>query len=169
MEYQYQLFCGIIIYKLALQGTIGAYRIQRLTAFLNPWLDSQGSGWQSIQGLYAIASGGFFGLGLGNSIQKYLYISEPQNDYIFAVIAEELGFIGCIAIIALFLAFIIRGVLISKRAPDMFRKFNCNWNYNFNWSTSNYKYCCCNIINACYWYGITFLELWWILTNNIII
>lgn len=61
----------------------------------------------------------------GNSIQKYSYIPEPQNDFIFAVIAEELGFIGCIIIIALFIAFISRGILIAKKAPDIFRLFTC--------------------------------------------
>lgn len=63
---------------------------------------------------------GTFGVGLGNSRQKYLYISEPHNDYIFAVLAEELGFVGCILVIALFAIFIWRGILISMKAPDMF-------------------------------------------------
>lgn len=73
-----------------------------------------------IQSLYAIGSGGLFGEGLGNSKQKYLYIPEPQNDFIFAIIAEELGFVGCIAIIALFAVFVWRGIVIAMKAPDMF-------------------------------------------------
>lgn len=73
-----------------------------------------------IQSLYAIGSGGLFGVGLGNSKQKYLYIPEPQNDFIFAIIAEELGFVGCIAIIALFAVFVWRGIVIAMKAPDMF-------------------------------------------------
>ena len=77
-------------------------------------------GWQIIQSLYAIGSGGLFGVGLGNSKQKYLYISEPHNDFIFAVLAEELGFIGCVAVIVLFGIFIWRGILIAMKAPDMF-------------------------------------------------
>ena len=67
-----------------------------------------------------IGSGGLFGVGLGNSKQKYLYISEPHNDFIFAVLAEELGFIGCVAVIVLFGIFIWRGILIAMKAPDMF-------------------------------------------------
>lgn len=98
----------------------GAFRIARITSFMNPWADAQGSGWQVIQSLYAIGSGGLFGVGLGESKQKYLYIPEPHNDFIFAVLAEELGFIGCVAVIALFAIFIWRGILIAMKAPDMF-------------------------------------------------
>lgn len=98
----------------------GDFRLARLTTFLNPWQDLTGDGWQVIQGLYAIGSGGLFGVGLGNSKQKYLYIPEPHNDFIFAVLAEELGFVGCIAVIALFLVFIWRGILTSMKAKDCF-------------------------------------------------
>lgn len=73
-----------------------------------------------VQSLYAIGSGGLFGVGLGNSKQKYLYIPEPQNDFIFAIVAEELGFVGCVAIILLFAVFVWRGIVISMKAPDMF-------------------------------------------------
>lgn len=73
-----------------------------------------------VQSLYAIGSGGLFGVGLGNSKQKYLYIPEPQNDFIFAIVAEELGFVGCVAIILLFAIFVWRGIVISMKAPDMF-------------------------------------------------
>ncbi len=98
----------------------GTYRLGRLTAFLNPWADPTGDGWQVIQSLYAIGSGGLFGVGLGNSTQKYLYLPEPQNDFIFAVIAEELGFVGCFIVIILFAIFVWRGTLIAMKAPDMF-------------------------------------------------
>lgn len=98
----------------------GAFRISRITTFLNPWSDVQGDGWQIIQSLYAIGSGGLFGSGLGESKQKFLYIPEPHNDFIFSVLAEELGFIGCAAVIILFAVFIWRGLLIAMRAPDMF-------------------------------------------------
>ena len=111
---------GIGLYVLAKYFGIGAYRLKRITAFLDPWADPLDTGWQIIQGLYAIGSGGLFGVGLGNSRQKYLYISEPHNDYIFAVLAEELGFIGCIVVILLFAIFIWRGIIISMKAPDMF-------------------------------------------------
>ena len=109
-----------LLYLMAKYTEKGAFRIQRLSSFINPWADAQGSGWQVIQSLYAIGSGGLFGVGLGESKQKYLYIPEPHNDFIFAVLAEELGFIGCIAVIALFAVFIWRGILIAMKAPDMF-------------------------------------------------
>ena len=70
--------------------------------------------------MYAIGSGGLFGVGLGDSKQKYLYIPEPHNDFIFSIIGEELGFVGCTVIIVLFAIFIWRGILIAMRAPDMF-------------------------------------------------
>ena len=108
------------LYILAKYFDIGTYRLKRIIAFADPWADPLDTGWQIIQGLYAIGSGGLFGVGLGNSRQKYLYISEPHNDYIFAVIAEELGFIGCIAVILLFAIFIWRGIVIAIKAPDMF-------------------------------------------------
>ena len=70
--------------------------------------------------MYAIGSGGLFGVGLGDSKQKYLYIPEPHNDFIFSIIGEELGFVGCTVIIILFAIFIWRGILIAMKAPDMF-------------------------------------------------
>ena len=105
---------------LATKAEKGSFRLARLTTFLDPWSDPTGDGWQVIQGLYAIGSGGLFGVGLGQSKQKYLYIPEPHNDFIFAIIAEELGFIGCLAVIILFAIFIWRGVLTAMKAPDSF-------------------------------------------------
>ena len=96
------------------------YRLSRVTTFLNPWSDELGEGWQVIQSLYAIGSGGIFGVGLGQSKQKYLYLPEPQNDFIFSVLAEELGFVGCAFVIILFVILIWRGILIAMKAPDMF-------------------------------------------------
>ena len=97
-----------------------AHALKRITTFLNPWEDKLGDGWQVIQSLYAIGSGGLFGLGLGQSKQKYLYLPEPQNDFIFSVIAEELGFVGCVFVIVLFAILIWRGILTAIKAPDMF-------------------------------------------------
>lgn len=108
------------LYLLAKFTEKGAFRIARIVSFLDPWADKQGDGWQIIQSLYAIGSGGLFGVGLGESKQKYLYISEPQNDFIFSVLAEELGFVGCAAVIILFAIFIWRGILIAMKAPDTF-------------------------------------------------
>lgn len=96
------------------------YRIKRLVSFLNPWEDLLDSGWQAVQSLYAVGSGGLFGVGLGNSTQKYMYIPEPHNDFIFAIWSEETGFIGAVLVILLFGIFIWRGITIAMRAPDMF-------------------------------------------------
>lgn len=110
---------------IGIPGIIGLiiiepYRLTRVTTFMNPWKDATGTGWQVIQSLYAIGSGGLFGAGLGESKQKYLYIPEPHNDFIFSVLAEEIGFIGCAVVIVLFAIFIWRGILIAMRSPDMF-------------------------------------------------
>ncbi len=96
------------------------YRLQRVVTFLDPWKDATDTGWQVIQSLYAIGSGGLFGAGLGESKQKFLYIPEPHNDFIFSILGEELGFIGCAVVLILFAIFIWRGILIAMRAPDMF-------------------------------------------------
>ncbi len=96
------------------------YRLQRVITFIDPWKDATDTGWQVIQSLYAIGSGGLFGVGLGESKQKFLYIPEPHNDFIFSILGEELGFIGCAFVLILFAIFIWRGVLIAMRAPDMF-------------------------------------------------
>ena len=109
-----------IIYKISSGATGESFRLGRIVSFLDPWQDLTGTGWQVVQSLYAIGSGGLFGVGLGESKQKYLWISEPQNDFIFAVIAEELGFIGCLIIMILFGILIWRGVLIAIKAPDTF-------------------------------------------------
>ena len=110
-----------ILAPLAILVTMGAdYRADRITTYLDPFADKQGDGWQIIQSLYAIGSGGFFGLGFGSSRQKFMYVSEPQNDFIFAIICEELGVIGAFVVIALFGVLIWRGVKIAINAPDNF-------------------------------------------------
>ena len=111
----------LVIGFIVLQATgKGGFRIERMISFLDPWEDATGVGWQAVQSLYAIGSGGLFGVGLGESKQKYLYIPEPHNDFIFSILAEELGFVGCVIVIILFGIFIWRGTLISMKAPDMF-------------------------------------------------
>ncbi len=114
--------CGLTVGVPAIVGMIivAPYRLKRVTTFLDPWSDTLGDGWQVVQSLYAIGSGGLFGLGLGDSNQKYLYLPEPHNDFIFSVLAEELGFIGCVVVIILFALLIWRGILIAMKAPDMF-------------------------------------------------
>ncbi|MFQ3545839.1 stage V sporulation protein E [Halobacillus rhizosphaerae] len=96
------------------------YRIKRITAFLHPWEDPLGSGFQIIQSLYAIGPGGLLGMGLGNSMQKFFYLPEPQTDFIFAVLAEELGFLGGIVVLGLFFVLLWRGIRTSLYAPDLF-------------------------------------------------
>ena len=96
------------------------YASARVEAWLHPETVLMNGGWQPYQSLLAIGSGGFFGVGLGNSYQKQLWLPEPQNDFIFAIVCEELGFVGGIAVIALFIALLWRGLTIAKRAPDKF-------------------------------------------------
>ena len=95
------------------------FRSERIKVWLDPDSNLTGTGWQINQSFYAIGSGGLFGVGLGNSNQKNLYIPEPHNDFIFAVVAEELGFVGCVFIILLFVMFIWRGLIIAMSAIDM--------------------------------------------------
>ncbi len=96
------------------------YRVQRLFTFIDPWADPTGSGYQIIQSLYALGPGHLFGVGLGRSKQKLFYLPEPQNDFIFAVIGEELGFIGALTVLLLYLIFLWRGFQIAMNAPDLF-------------------------------------------------
>lgn len=96
------------------------YAADRLSSWIDPFSDPLGDGHQTIQSLYAIGSGGAAGLGLGNSRQKYLYVPEPQNDFIFSILCEELGFIGACLVILLFVLLLLRGAVIALRAPDKF-------------------------------------------------
>ena len=97
------------------------YANDRISGWLDPFSATSGADtWQTKQGLYAIGSGGLLGVGLGNSRQKYLYIPEPQNDFIFSVVCEELGFVGALIILILFAMLIWRGIVLSMRAKDKF-------------------------------------------------
>ncbi len=115
---------------LGVAGVLGAlalamsseYRRARMLTFWNPFEDIQGDGWQIVQSLYAIGSGGVLGAGLGQSRQKFMNIPEPQNDFIFSILAEELGLLGCILVILMFFYLILRGIKIALKAPDMFGK-----------------------------------------------
>ena len=102
---------------------IAPYRMERITAFLDPWSDPLGSGFQGIQSLFAIAPSGIFGLGFNKSIQKHIFLPEPQNDFIFAIICEELGLIGGIFTISCFLIIIIRSVRVALLIKDLFKKY----------------------------------------------
>ena len=116
------------IYLFILGGTavvlvllVSDYAMLRVTTWLNiENVDPLGSAWQTLQGLNAIGSGGFFGRGLGNSQQKYGYVSQPQNDFIFTIVCEELGFVGALAVVLLFGLLVWRGFRIAANAPDKF-------------------------------------------------
>lgn len=95
-------------------------RWARITSFLDPFKDIRDESYQVAQGLYAIGSGGIFGLGLGRSVQKYSYLPEPYNDFIFAIVCEELGLVGAAVVIILFAALILRVVKIAMNAPDTY-------------------------------------------------
>lgn len=122
---------GARLLHLSYLGMVGAaglvgliiaapYRLKRITAFLDPWQDPLGAGYQAIQSLYAIGPGGLVGLGLGMSRQKYSYLPEPQTDFIFSIIAEELGFIGGALVLILFMLLVWRGMRTAITAPDTF-------------------------------------------------
>ncbi len=113
---------------MALVGGAGAfglmlaepYRRARYLAFLDPWADPLDTGWQIIQSLYALGNGGLFGVGLGASRQKYAFLTFAESDFIFSIIGEELGFIGCVALIAVFGLLIWRGMKVAFACPDRF-------------------------------------------------
>lgn len=122
---------GAKLRHLGLMGAIGlvgggfiavlkSYRLDRIMAFLNPSADKMGGNWQVVQSLYALGSGGIFGVGLGQSTQNKLYIPEPQNDFIFSTIGEELGLIGTVIVLILFISLIWRGYHAAMKCPDVF-------------------------------------------------
>ncbi len=103
-----------------LKKVLPAYRLERIQVWLDPWIDPRDSGYQPIQALYAVGSGGLFGKGLGNSVQKQSFLPEPYNDIIFAVICEELGLVGALVLILGYATLIIRGFIVAMRSPDYF-------------------------------------------------
>lgn len=110
----------VVFVVITAPGLLEDYAGDRIKAWLDKDFDPMGDRWQTNNSLYAIGSGGFFGAGLGNSKQKYLYVSEPQNDFIFSIVCEELGFIGAAVIILLFGALVVRGFVIAARCQDKF-------------------------------------------------
>ena len=110
--------CAVVAVLAHLSG----YQLDRIRAFLDPWSDIQGSGWHTAQGLIALGSGGLFGHGLGNGLQKFYWVPNAHTDAIFAIIGEELGFVGCFGVLGLFGVLSWRGFIIAWRAPDMFSR-----------------------------------------------
>lgn len=99
---------------------IEPYRLQRLVAFLDPWQNPQGEGYQILQSLYSIGEGGLFGVGLFNSRQKYMFLPFAESDFIFSIICEELGFLGAILVLFAFILVLFYGIRIAKQAKDRF-------------------------------------------------
>ncbi|MFH1191573.1 MAG: putative lipid II flippase FtsW [Candidatus Omnitrophota bacterium] len=115
------LLCSLPVFYFLIFSV--PYRRARILAFINPWLDPKGSGFQIIQSQIAIGSGGIFGRGLGHSQQKLFYLPAAHTDFIFSIIGEELGLLGTLGIIALFMIFIYQGLKIIKNAQDRFGYF----------------------------------------------
>ena len=110
----------VVVLLIANPDILAKYAGERITAWLDKDYDPLGARWQTNNSLYAIGSGGLLGTGLGQSKQKHLYVSEPQNDFIFSIVCEELGFVGAVAIIILFALLIYRGIKIGMNAKDRF-------------------------------------------------
>ena len=122
---RFRIFAALLGFGLA--GVVmliagKSFRLERLMAFVDPTADPSGTSYQPIQGLYAIAGGGWFGVGLGEGRQKWQYLPEPHNDYIFAVIAEELGVVGSVVVLALFAVFAYSGLRIARRVEHPFAR-----------------------------------------------
>lgn len=111
---------GLVVTAVFIKPDLFNHVINRINYFINPWLDAQNKGYQIIQSLLAIGSGGLLGVGFGESVQKYAYLPEVQNDFIYPIIAEELGFIGAALVIVLFAALIWRGFHIAIQTRDRF-------------------------------------------------
>ncbi|MBE5817144.1 MAG: putative lipid II flippase FtsW [Clostridiales bacterium] len=111
---------GLGVGAIAYLAGSASYRVARLKAFFDPWSDPLGNGYQLIQSFYALGSGGFFGVGIGASRQKYLYMPFAESDFIFSIIAEEIGLIGCIIFFLAYVILIWRGIRVAVHAPDSF-------------------------------------------------
>jgi cell division protein FtsW len=120
-RFEHMIMCALVMLPAAAIAVgSSAYKRARVFAFIDPWKDAQNTGFHIVQSLLALGSGGLFGLGLGASRQKYFYLPMPHTDFIFAVVGEELGLLGCIAVIALFVLFAIRAVTLAIKVQDRF-------------------------------------------------
>ena len=117
--WQFSMIAVILAAGAAALSLSSDYRLKRVTSFMDPWADPLGDGFQLIQSLIAVGSGNWFGLGLGNSVQKLLFLPEPHTDFIFSVLAEEFGFIGVTVVVLLFVAFIWRTFSIAATAEKL--------------------------------------------------
>ena len=112
----------IAVFVIFREQILSPYQLKRITGFFEKDYTDTGTRWQTNQSLYALGSGGLFGLGLGNSRQKFLYIPEPHNDFIFAIVGEELGFFRSMIIILMFLALVARGFMIAAKTKSMYER-----------------------------------------------
>lgn len=117
---QMTLLAGGVVSFGAFFALTSEYRLKRVLSFTNPWVDAQGDGYQLIQSLLALGSGGLTGVGIGQSRQKCFYIPEPHNDFILSVIGEELGYIGVMFVVILFIVFLWRGIIAASKAKDLY-------------------------------------------------
>lgn len=116
------IFCGLGACGVGALAIFTDYTKERILVWRNPEAYKLTGGWQTIQGLMAIGSGGVFGVGIGNSVMKHCYVSEPANDMIFAILCEETGFFGALSTLILFLLLIFRGIIISLKASDVYSR-----------------------------------------------
>lgn len=116
------LVVGMAGAAVAVMAVTVSWRLARLTAFLHPFANAKNSGYQTVEGLYALASGGFFGVGLGQGTSKYGWVPNASSDFVFAIIGEELGLIGCLAVLALFAMLAYTGMRIARRSADPFAR-----------------------------------------------
>ncbi len=114
------ILCLFFLFQVAISAP---YRLSRLKTFFDPWADPLHSGFQVIQSLVAFGCGGFWGVGIGKGIQKLFYLPQPHTDFIFAVVGEELGFVGVLSVIMLFCVLVFRGLMVAMRTPDYFQKY----------------------------------------------
>ncbi len=122
--YRY-IYVGLVVGVFSVTAMVitAPYRLKRITSFINPWEDPLGSGFQIIQSLYAIVPGGILGYGIFKSKQKFFYLPEPQTDFIFSIITEEIGLIGIILIFSVYMMLFYNGLMIGIKARDLFFKF----------------------------------------------
>jgi cell division protein FtsW len=113
---------GAVVTIIGLLVVIEPYRLQRLTSFTDPFKDAHGSGYQAAQGIYALSSGGWWGLGLGGSREKWEYLPHAHTDFIFAIIGEELGLVGTLAVLTVFAALGLAGARVAMRSTDRFSR-----------------------------------------------
>ena len=117
---RYVMMLGLLLVPVVIKLAMEPYRLKRILAFLDPWKDSQGSGFQLVQSFIALGSGGVTGVGLGESKQKLAFLPESHTDFIFSLVGEELGFIGACILVCLFLLLFLRGISIANRTKDPF-------------------------------------------------